>query len=103
MIYKLKITSWADRSHGHQSGATHYFGSIRKEGASRFEDPAYLTHQVEIVNPAYADSSLRCMRAKPGEMMETNRFETIAQLRAAAKKWMALNTLPGDTLEEVYE
>lgn len=103
MIYKLKITSWADRSHGRQSGATHYFASIRKEGQSRFEDPVYLTHEVEITNPVYADSSLRCMTAKPGEMMETNRFETRDEVWIAARKWMAENSKPGDTLEEVYE
>lgn len=98
MIYQLKITSWAERSRGYQSSAEHYFGSICAEGARERHD---LTHTVEILNPVYQDCSLRCMRAKPGEMMETNRFETRAEVIAAAREWMNKNAQPTDILVEV--
>ena len=98
MIYQLKITSWADRTRGYQSGAEHYFGSIRVQGSRERHD---LTHLVEIVNPVYRDNSLRCMQAKPGDMMETNRFPTRAEVIAAAREWMNENAKPTDILVEV--
>ena len=97
MTYQLKITSWAERFRGRQA-AEHYYGSIRGEGPNeRYE----LTHVVEIRNPAYQDSSMRCMFAKPGETMETIRFETREEVRIAARKWMSENAKPTDILVEV--
>lgn len=97
MTYLLKITSWAERFRGRQC-AEHYYGSIREDGS---KEKIELTHVVEIRNPAYADSSLRYHLAKPGETMETIRFETRDQVREAAQKWMKENAKPNDTLVEV--
>lgn len=96
MRYLLKVTSWAERYRGRQV-AEHYYGSIRPEGGEKVD----LEHEVEIRDPAYADSSLRCHFAKPGDRMTTIRFKTREEVWAAAREWMRRNARPEDELAEV--
>lgn len=93
MIYKLRITSWADRTRGYQSGATHYFGTIRTPEGERID----LHHRVRVDDPAYEDGTL-WRRGYKKKTFSTSRFVTRKQVIASARRWFKKHSKPGDEL-----
>jgi hypothetical protein len=93
MKYELKVKSWAERFRGSQC-AEHYYGYLY-DGGIRVVD---LEHKIYLTDPRYADCSLACMRAKPGETRMSCRFAEREEIVVAARKWMAENAKPNDIL-----
>lgn len=90
MQYTLRITSWCERGGGSQT-CEHYYGRIQPGHID-------LEHEIELRDPLYQDSSLRCMLAKPGETTMTIRFATREEVIKAAGAWMKENAKEGDAL-----
>lgn len=85
----LRITTYR----GLDYDATHYYGSIRSEGALERVD---MEHWVDFSDHRYFRYGSR--EAKPGEKRVTSRFLTTQDVLAEALRWMKEN-YPNDTLE----
>lgn len=92
MVFTLSITSWADRFKGAQL-AEHYYGRVKFDNQE-----IDLEHEVEIKDPAYEDSSLRCYLAKPGEKMITSRFVSKEEIIEKFREFLWSEAKPTDII-----
>lgn len=88
MKYILRITTYR----GLDWDATHYYGSIRLDGATERVD---MEHTVDYNDQRYF---VGWRKAAPGETRVTCRFLTTQDVLAEALRWMKENH-PDDTLE----